>query len=47
VGNYELMRNRFPAIADDLTKLKVPCVNASPDSAIECFPKCTVAEAVA
>jgi hypothetical protein len=47
VGNYELMRNRFPAIAGDLTKLKIPCVNACPDSAIDCFPKCEIVEAVA
>lgn len=46
VGNYDLMRNRFPAIAADLEKLNIPCVNACPDSAIECFPKCAVSEVV-
>lgn len=46
VGNYEVMRNRFPPIARDLEKLNIPCINACPDSAIDCFPKCTIEEAV-
>lgn len=47
VGDYEKMRGRFPAIAADLEQLGIECVNACPDSAIQCFPKCTIEEALA
>ena len=46
VGNYEAMRNRFPAIARDLEKMNIPCINACPDSEIECFSKCAIEEAL-
>lgn len=47
IGNYEAMGKRFPAIAADLKALGIQCLNASPESTIDCFPKCTIAEALA
>jgi hypothetical protein len=34
-------------VAADLRALGVECLNASPDSAMECFPKITLADALA
>lgn len=46
MAKYETMLIRFPSIAADLTKMSIPCLNACPDSAIECFPKCTIEESL-
>lgn len=47
VGDYDRMAGRFPAIARDLEQMGVPCINACPSSSLDCFPKCTIEEAVA
>lgn len=46
VGDYHRMASRFPAIAKDLEKLCIPCLNACPTSSLDCFPKVTIEEAL-
>jgi hypothetical protein len=42
----DLMLPNFPSLIEPLARHGVEVINASPDSAIECFPKKTLAEAL-